>query len=513
MTNYPKIYPTVVHMLYQTAAEFNDKIAVKFEDRQLSYIQYLRCISGLARQLRNFNRDQSLRGQRVALICNNSIEMAIGLFAVHASGGQVVPINPIYTSRELNHILADAEPIIVIFDEKILDVVEPILKKLNIINYIKVGDTPDNRFDIWQNDTKIKLPEMPEPDDYATLQYTGGTTGLPKGVNITHKQLSTNLSQREASWPTKEGEERVLCVMPLFHVFATSMALHLAVYCKSQLNILSRYHPKTVLDAITQDSITLLPLGPTIFIGLMGHAEFDNTDFSSLRMAYSGSAPLPAEILQRWEKLTGCPILEGYGQSEAGPVVSAVSEGSAMIAGSVGKPLIDTEVQIVDLESGTKVLNSGELGEIRVKGPQIMSGYRNRPNETSEALRDSWLYTGDIGELDSSGNLYIRDRKKDMVIVSGYNVYPREIDEVLHLHQDVLDVASVGVSDSYRGEVICAGVMLNKGSMTTVEDLTEFCSERLASYKVPSRIKILREMPKTTVGKTDKAAVKLLFSD
>ena len=157
--------------------------------------------------------------------------------------------------------------------------------------------------------------------------------------------------------------------------------------------------------------------------------------------------------------------------------------------------------------------NSGELGEIRVKGPQIMSGYRNRPNETSEALRDSWLYTGDIGELDSSGNLYIRDRKKDMVIVSGYNVYPREIDEVLHLHQDVLDVASVGVSDSYRGEVICAGVMLNKGSMTTVEDLTEFCSERLASYKVPSRIKILREMPKTTVGKTDKAAVKLLFSD
>ena len=241
---------------------------------------------------------------------------------------------------------------------------------------------------------------MPEPDDYATLQYTGGTTGLPKGVNITHKQLSTNLSQREASWPTKEGEERVLCVMPLFHVFATSMALHLAVYCKSQLNILSQYHPKTVLDAITQDSITLLPVGPTIFIGLMGHAEFDNTDFSSLRMAYSGSAPLPAEILQRWEKLTGCPILEGYGQSEAGPVVSAVSEGSAMIAGSVGKPLIDTEVQIVDLESGTKVLNSGELGEIRVKGPQIMSGYRNRPNETSEALRDSWLYTGDIGELD-----------------------------------------------------------------------------------------------------------------
>ena len=512
MTYRPKFYPTVVHMLNQAAIEFGDEPAVIFEDRQLSYTQYARCIAGLARQLQGFTSGQSLRGERVALICGNSIEMAVGLFAVHASGAQVVPINPIFTAHELNHILSDAEPIGVIYDEEISAVVQPLFKKLNIMNYIEVGQAPDKRFDIWQNNTKINLPEFPNPNDYATLQYTGGTTGLPKGVNITHKQLSTNLSQREASWPTKEGQERILCVMPLFHVFASSMALHLAVYCKGQLNILRRYHPKTVLNSISKDKITLLPVGPTVFISLMGHDDFGATEFSSLKVAYSGSAPLPEEILQRWEKLTGCPILEGYGQTEAGPVVSAVLEKSPLIAGSVGKPLIDTKVQIVDVKTGTKVLEPGCRGEIRVKGPQVMSGYRNRPIETAEALRDGWLYTGDIGELDALGNLYIRDRKKDMVIVSGYNVYPREIDEVLYLHEDVTAAATVGILDEYRGEVICACVSLNKKSKTTAEDLVAFCSEKLASYKVPVQINILSEVPKTTVGKIDKSAVKVLMS-
>ena len=290
------------------------------------------------------------------------------------------------------------------------------------------------------------------------------------------------------------------------------MALHLAVYCKGQLNILKRYHPGIVLETISQEKITILPVGPTIFIGLMGYVNFNSVNFSSLRIAYSGSAPLSEETLRRWENLTGCPILEGYGQLEAGPVVSAVSQGSTLIAGSVGKPLIDTIVQIVDVKTGTKVLNVGSLGEIRVRGPQVMSGYRNRPIETAEALRDGWLYTGDIGELDDLGNLYIRDRKKDMVIVGGYNVYPREIDEVLFLHADVSEAASVGVLDEYRGEVMCACVKLRKGSIVTSEDIITFCKEHLASYKVPIRIDILNEIPKTSVGKIDKATVKKLLN-
>ncbi|MGY9000500.1 MAG: AMP-binding protein, partial [Rhodospirillales bacterium] len=264
----PRIYTTVVHMLYEAANEFGGESAIIFEGRELSYIQYLRCVAGLARMLQAFSQNESLKDERIAIICGNSIEMAVGLFAAHASGGQVVPINPIYTSRELSHILCDANPIAVIYDEEIATVIQPLLETLNITHYIEVGEKSGKRFDMWRDDEKMALPDMPEPDDFATLQYTGGTTGSPKGVNITHRQLSTNISQREASWPTQEGVERVLCVMPLFHIYASSMALHLAVYCKGQLNILKRYHPGIVLETISQEKITILPVGPTIFIGL-----------------------------------------------------------------------------------------------------------------------------------------------------------------------------------------------------------------------------------------------------
>jgi long-chain acyl-CoA synthetase len=511
MTDAPKLYPTVVHMLDEASQQSSQSTAVIHEGRQLTYSEYLRCVAGLSRKLQSFSADQSLRGQRVALICGNSLEMAVGLFAAHASGAQIVPINPIYTARELLHILSDAEPMIVIYDISIDEIVQPLFEKLSIHHSIGVGGATGEFFDVWRDDIEISLPEMPDPDDFATLQYTGGTTGLPKGVDITHRQLATNISQRESRWPTREGVEKVLCVMPLFHVYASSMALHLTAYCKGCLNILTRYKPDVVLDTIVNERITLLPIGPSVFHGLMAYEKFTETNFSSLKVAYSGSAPLPEETLRRWEEATGCPILEGYGQSEAGPVVSAVAQGAVMLAGSVGQPLVDTVVQIVDVKSGTEVLGVGKKGEIRLKGPQVMSGYRNRPTETEETLRDGWLYTGDIGEIDSGGNLFIRDRKKDMVIVGGYNVYPREVDEVLYSHPDISEVAAVGVPDEYRGEVIQACVSLRDGSIITSGDLMRFCDQELAKYKVPVKIKIWKEIPKTTVGKIDKAAVRDLL--
>lgn len=512
MRELPKVHPTILHMLAEAAENFGDAPAVVDGERRLTYCQYLSCVAGLARKLQGLADGQSLKGERVALICGNSLEMAVGLFAAHASGAQIVPINPIYTARELSHILSDAAPLVVIYDAEIARLVQPLLEDLKISHGIEVGGEAGARFDIWQDDANLTLPKMPMPDDLATLQYTGGTTGLPKGVNITHRQLSVNISQRESGWPTQEGIERVLCVMPLFHVFASSMALHLAVYCKSQLNILAKYHPDAVLEKIAEERITLLPVGPTVFNGLMAYKGFGAADFSSLRVAYSGSAPLPEETLKRWEAATGCPILEGYGQSEAGPVVSVIPEGGAMIAGSVGQPLVDTLVEIVDVESGTKILPIGKRGEIRVQGPQIMSGYRNRIAETEEALRNGWLYTGDIGELDEAGNLYIRDRKKDMVIVGGYNVYPREIEEVLYSHPDILEAAAVGIADDYRGEVVRACVTLQDGRAITAENLLDFCRQELASYKVPVRIDILAEVPKTTIGKIDKSAVRELLT-
>ncbi|MFQ5914256.1 MAG: long-chain fatty acid--CoA ligase [Nitrospinota bacterium] len=501
----PKVFDTVVHMLADAAKRAGNATALVFEDRQLTYTEFARCVGGFASELVTLGA----RDGRAALICGNSIEMAIAMFAVHGAGAQAVPINPIYTARELTHILSDSEPTVVVYDQDTAATVEPLLEDLDIPHGVKVGRPEGRLLDTWRADASAALPEpLPRPDDLATLQYTGGTTGQPKGVNITHGQMSVNISQREAALPTRPDEERILCVMPLFHVFAAAMCLHLTAYCRGRLIILPRYRPDWVLETIQRERITRLPAGPTVFNGLMAYEGFEDTDFSSLRTAYSGSAPLPGETLKRWQGLTGCPILEGFGQSEAGPVLTYVAEGREIKPGSVGRPLPLTEVQIVDVETGTKILGVGERGEIRARGPQIMSGYRNRPEETAETLRDGWLHTGDIGEFDAEGDLYIRDRKKDMAIVGGYNVYPREIDEVLYAHSAVLEAAAVGVPDEYRGEVIKAYVVLKPGAETTAEELMAHCRGQLAKYKAPVSIEFMAEIPKTTVGKIDKKALR-----
>ncbi len=505
MDQLPFVHETVVHMLADAAARAGNTVAITCDGESLSYAELIRCAGGFAAELQTLGA----RGERVALICGNSNDMAVAMFAVHAAGMQEVPVNPIYTRRELQHILEDAEPVAVVFDETAAGLVEHLAIELNIRHRIKVGGDDGRRLTEWRDDETATLPDpFPNPDSFATLQYTGGTTGLPKGVNITHRQLSVNLSQREAAWPTRKDQEILLCVMPLFHVFASSMCLHLAVYCRGTMIIHRRYHPEAVLDAIERGQVTLLPVGPTIYNGLMSHERFAATDFSSLYRAYSGSAPMPEETLRRWEELTGRQILEGYGQSEAGPVLTANFDDRPIVPGSVGLPLPETEIQIADVETGKTRLAAGEEGEVIARGPQIMSGYRNRPEETATALRDGWLYTGDIGRLDEHGILYITDRKKDMVIVGGYNVYPREIDEVLFAHPDVMEAAAVGVPDSYRGEVIHAFVVLKHPVDDAETMLSEYCSAELAKYKVPAKFHIVDQLMKTTVGKIDKAAMR-----
>jgi long-chain acyl-CoA synthetase len=495
----PKVYDTVVHMLAGAGGETD---ALLCEGNSLSYTEYIRCVGGFAAELIALGA----AGERVALICGNAIHMAIASFAGHAAGAQIVPVNPVYTMRELGIVLADADPVIVVYDASAADLVEPIASRLGIAHRIAVGEG-GRSLDAWRTDTSAGLPDkLPAPGDLATLQYTGGTTGIPKGVNITHRQLSVNTSQREAAWPLSGGDERILCVMPLFHVFASSVCLHPAVYAQGTMVILPRFHPGTVLDVIEAQRITRLPAGPTILHGLMGYDGFGARDFSSLRSVYSGSAPLPEETLRQWQAITGCPVLEGFGQSESGPVLTVNWDGAAIVPGSVGKPLPETEIEIVDVETGNEVLEAGEQGEVRARGPQIMSGYRDRPEETAATLRDGWLYTGDIGELDAEGNLYIRDRKKDMVITGGYNVYPREIDEVLYAHASVAEAAAVGIADDYRGEVIVAYVVLAEG--LGGEALLAHCAQNLAKYKVPARIEVVAEIPKTTVGKIDKATLR-----
>ncbi len=351
------------------------------------------------------------------------------------------------------------------------------------------------------------LPALPRPDALALLQYTGGTTGRAKGVELSHGAIAINVAQRESLLPGKQGD-RVLCVMPLSHAYGMAMGLFLAPNCVGTLVLLPRYHGESVLAAIERERIGVFPGSPTLYTALMAHAGFAGTDWSSLHTCYSGASALAAATLARWRETVGAPIHEGYGMTETGPVLAFNPLAGPVKPGSVGIAVPLTEIEIVDVATGTQVLATGETGEIRARGPQCMQGYRNRPQETAQALRDGWLYTGDIGRLDADGYLFIQDRKKDMVIVGGYNVYPREVEDVLFSHPDVVDAAVVGMPDAFRGEMLVAHVVARMDAPHDPEPLLALCRERLARYKLPARIRFTDALPKTPANKTDKTALR-----
>lgn len=497
------IAPSVVHLLHVAARDAPDRPALTFEGKTISYAQYAGLVAGLARRLREYGA----AGERVAVVLPNSLEAAVALFAAQAAGAQVVPINPFYTARELDQIFSDAAPCAALYHRDITPAIETLgASRCTLLDMADGGRLDPG----WKDLGAAALSDLlPGPDDLAMLQYTGGTTGRSKGVNILHRHVTANIEQRERRLPTRDGGESVLCVMPLFHVFAQAMCLYLAIRARSRLVILPRYKPEAVMDALTRERISIFPAGPTIFTGLLQSPGFSALDFSALYACYSGSAALPQEILNRWHDVTGCFIYEGYGQTEAGPVLTYVGPDTAKKAGSVGQPLAGTEIEIVDLADRNKILARNERGEIRARGPQIMSGYRNLPEETAAALSpDGWLYTGDIGELDAEGDLYIRDRKKDLAIVGGYNVYPREVDEVLYCHPDVAEVAAFGTPDGYYGEVIAAVVVLKDGRNATPDELIAYCRKNLAAYKVPRKLELAGTLPKTAAGKIDKRALR-----
>lgn len=495
----PHVYPTVLHMLAAAAEATPDRVALRCGDDELTYREYLTCVGGFAQEL-----GEEVRGGRVVLIMANSVDIAIAFYAVGAAGAQVVPLNPAYTAHELRPILEDAAPSVIVYDDGLHDVVEPIAKHIGVSRLIRIGS--GKRLTAWRAQ-RIFLPPFPDPHTLSTLQYTGGTTGRSKGVNLTHAAVATNVAQREALLPSEDGE-RVLVVTPLYHSYAIAMGLYLTVYCRGTLTALPRYRPDHVLKAIAEQRITLFAGSPTLFVGLMSHENFLQTNFSSLTLCFSGASALPVETLRRWEQATGCTICEGYGQSEAGPVLTYNPRNGVKKPGSAGVPLPLTNIEIVDPETGRTNMPLGEPGEIRVHGPQTMTGYRNLPNETAAALRNGWLYTGDIGMLDKDGYLYIQDRKKDMAIVGGFNVYPREVEEALCTHPDVVEAAVIGVPDSYRGEILRAYVVVKNGAAGSADDLFAHTRERLTKYKIPASITISPALPKTSVGKIDKVALR-----
>jgi long-chain acyl-CoA synthetase len=489
-------------MLLEAVARAPDREALVCEGERLTYADYLRCVTGLANEL----RELGVAGERVALILGNSLEICIAYFAAHLARAQVTPLNPLYTERELRPMLMDAAPRMLIYDEAQHDRDGRLAAELKIPHTLRIGNAPGSRRlirpDEWRN---TKLPsDLPLPEDLGTLQFTGGTTGRAKGANLTHAATSVNLSQREVIFPMADDDVRCLCVMPLFHCYASHMNLHAMALHRGTLVIQKRYHPADVLETLAGERITLFGGSPTLFAGLMNFPGFAQADFSLLNLSCSGGSPLPAEMLARWEERTRTPIIEGYGQTEAGPVISFNPVHGVRKPGSVGVAVGQTELQIVDVETGTRVLAQGEKGEIRLRGPQLMRDYRNRPEETAQVLRNGWLHTGDVGELDADGYLFIRGRKKEMIIVSGYNVFPREVEEVLHGNPAVREAAVVGRPDAYRGELPVAFVVARDGATLDAAELGRFCADRMAKYKIPAEFQILEALPKTAVGKIDK---------
>jgi long-chain acyl-CoA synthetase len=498
-----RAWPTVVHMLADAAASAPATEALVCGDLRLDYRGYLACVAAFAHELRALGA----AGERVATVLGNSADACIAAFAVLAAGAQHVPLNALYTVHELEPILADAAPIALVVDAAAAAIVAPLAQRLRISHLIVVGEGARRLAAPGAAGADVALPPLPSPDALALLQYTGGTTGRAKGVDLTHGAIAVNVAQREALLPTRRGD-RVICMMPLSHAYGMAMGLFLAADGAGTLVVLPRYQPDAVLDAVERERIGVFPGSPTVFIGLLAHPRFALTDWSSVHTCYSGASALPEAVLQRWAAGVGAPVHEGYGLTEAGPVLSFNPAGAPIVPGSVGIAVPGTAIEIVDVETGTRVLPLGERGEIRARGPQLMRGYRNRPDETRAALRDGWLHTGDIGELDAHGHLFIRDRKKEMLIVGGYNVYPREVEELLFTHPDVADAAVVGAPDDYRGETPVAHVVLRAGADVDADALLDHCRANLARYKLPSRVVLHDALPKTLSSKTDKNALR-----
>lgn len=494
-------FPSVVHMLHAAAEAAPDRLAVVCGEDRLTYRAYLAAVLALAAELRTAGIGP---GDRVVTIMANSADAAIATFGVQASGAQLVPLNPSYTAVELDQILGDAAPGAILADAALVGRLAGLVP-----SDVPVRAIGPEAGRLAKGAETGGAAYLPSPEAPSTLQYTGGTTGRPKGASLSHGALAMNVAQREALLPTEDGE-KVICVTPLFHVYAVSMGLYLAANCRGTLHIVRKFDAGAVLSMIETEKISVVAASPTILLGLMAHETFAETDFSALKVCSSGSAALPESVLHRWEAATGCPVCEGYGQTEAGPVLSYNPRHGLRKPGSVGVAVPLTDIRVVDLETGTRELPAGEAGEIKARGPQIMAGYRNRPADTAEALRDGWLYTGDIGRIDADGYLAICDRKKDIVISAGFNVYPREIEEALLAHPGIAEAAVIGVPDAYRGEALMAWIVARAPGLTS-DAVMEHLAGRLTKYKWPREVRFLGALPKTTVGKTDKPALRALF--
>ena len=523
---------TLPGFLDRSASEYPDATALIFLNRKMTYRELQADVDRFATALAKLGVRP---GTRVAVQLPNLPQTMIAFYAALSLGATVVMTNPLYVEREIEHQWNDAGCKVAVVADFLFDRrIAHIREKLAVEHYI-IASIPDflrfplnllaplrlRRADppliasvepgpgVHRMRTLMKqtAPDRPRPpiamDDIALLQYTGGTTGVAKGAMLTHRNLSCNV-QQVISWfvDVRRGGEVMMGVLPFFHVFGLTVAMAFPISVAGAVVLMP--NPRDVpqlISSISKHRVTLFPAVPAMFNAIVNAKGIEKLDLTSVRSCFSGSAPLPPDILQRFEKMTGGKIVEGYGLTETSPVTHANPLDGLRKIGSIGVPLPNTDMKVVSLDDGTTEVGVGEQGELLLKGPQVMRGYWNASEQTAAAFTDGWFRTGDIAAVDTDGYTFIVGRKKDMIIAGGYNIYPDEIDAVLVAHPAVLEAATVGIPDPKRGETVKSFVVLRPGQRATANELTEYCRRELAAYKVPRFIAFLDELPKSSTLK------------
>jgi long-chain acyl-CoA synthetase len=498
-------YESLVHMLRAAVDNAPDVVAVVFEERTITYRELGRAVNGLAARLDGLG----VAGGRVIVMTPNTIEMDVALMAVMSAGAQVAPVNPFFKLSELEKVLGTIDAVAVVCDASTRDKARESAAALGIEHVIEVGAEGEDIAQ-WTGDPALDAapPSLPAADDLALIIFTGGSTGVPKGVDHTHSGLVWGLLQHVSVWPLTYARETFLNVAPMFHIWGLAYATWVPIFARGTLVMIPKYDPDKVVAALGSHRVTVFCGGPApVYMGLLGSPLFDRTDFTALRYCLSGGAPCPEDLHREWLERTGCPLLEGWGMSEGAPFCLNPYDRQRKLL-SVGNPVPETLVEVVDLETGETLLPVGQAGEVRVKGPQLMRGYRNNPDETALALRNGYMYTGDIGYVDGDGFLFLVDRKKDMILVGGYNVYPREVDEVLFNHPKIREAATVGKPDKRLGEVVVAFVALDAGAALTEEEFFAYCTEQMVKYKRPVEVRFVAALPRTGTNKINRIALR-----
>lgn len=528
--------------LTNTAQRFPDHTALIFYNHKITFAE----LDHMANQFASALQANGFKkGDRIALYMPNCPQFPIAYYGALRAGGIVVPSNPLYVPRELKHQIEDSGATYVVALSLMYGRLKKVRNDLNlnkvIVTSIKEYFPPflrllfsllkENKPDmngerhrqdisgdadtVWFQDF-LKMgngkvsPVKVESDDTAVLMYTGGTTGVPKGAQLTHKNLVANAMQASAWFTgTKDGEGVMMTALPLTHSYSMTVSQNHAIFRGfSQVIIPNPRDLPDLLKNLEKYKVELFPGVPTLYTAVNNYPDVKagKYDLSSIKACISGAAGLPKEVQQEFMAMTGSKLVEGYGLSEASPVTSVNPIESTGKISTIGVPVANTDVKIVDTETGKNVLPQGEIGELCFRGPQVMKGYWNMPTETANVLRpdengDVWLHTGDIAMMDEDGFLSIKDRKKDMIIAGGFNIYPNEVEDVLYSHPDILEAAVVGVPHETRGEVVKAFVVLKEGASMTEEELRAWCKKEMRAYMVPKYVQFKDELPKTMVGK------------